>query len=59
MTEQENFIDRMRRIYLLLWPADSTRCAEPLDIEDSRWIVAQFEQACRKLTGKPVRDKAP
>jgi len=33
-----------RRIKNTLWPDDPTYAAEPLDIEDARWLIYQLER---------------
>jgi hypothetical protein len=38
--EKMNRIDRIRE---LLHPKDKTYSAEPIDIEDARWLLKQYE----------------
>jgi hypothetical protein len=33
---------RLRRVLRALYPEDPTRCAEPIDIEDARWLLNRF-----------------
>ncbi len=47
-------LDRIRE---LLYPSDSTYCAEPISIEDARWLLERLDRFMSYVNSMTLEDK--